>query len=85
MPSLYVLTAVFGTLASILIFPQAFKIFKRKSARDISVLSYSVLLLAAVTWTWYGIRTLNWPLILTNSIGSVSLVLVIAGWIKYGR
>ena len=85
MTILATLAILFGTISGIANFPQAFKIFKRKSAKDISILTYSFLLLGAITWILYGIELKNLALIITNSLGAINIGLVVIGWGLYGR
>ena len=85
MSVLGIIAASFGTLSSIANLPQVYKIFKRKSAKDISILTYSILFVGALAWIFYGIELKNGPIIITNTIGGISLGLVIAGWFCYGR
>jgi len=66
-------------------FPQVYRIFKRKSAKDISIFTYSFLFVAGVIWTLYGLNIQSFPLVITNLIGSLSILGVIVGWILYGR
>lgn len=85
MTVLSILAAIFGTVSGVANLPQAIKIFKRKSAEDISILTYSLLLLGAITWILYGIELKNFPVIITNSFGALNIGLVILGWFLYGR
>jgi len=48
MTILSILATIFRTLSGLANFPQALKIFKRKSAGDISILTYSILLTGAI-------------------------------------
>jgi MtN3 and saliva related transmembrane protein len=83
MTTLFILATLFGTLSGIANFPQAYKIFKRKSAKDISILTYSFLFLGALIWIFYGVEINNLPIILTNILGAINLGLVILGWYFY--
>ncbi|MCJ7817102.1 MAG: SemiSWEET family transporter [Candidatus Aenigmarchaeota archaeon] len=85
MTILYVLAMIFGTVGGLANFPQAYKIFKRKSAKDISILTYSFLFLGAVVWILYGIELWNFPIIVTNIFGAANIGLVVIGWFLYGR
>ena len=85
MTILSMLATFFGALIGVGNLPQAYKIFKRKSAKDISMLSTSIFLSGSVIWTLYGIELSNFPIILTNGLASLSLILVFAGWFLYGR
>jgi MtN3 and saliva related transmembrane protein len=83
MTILFILATLFGTLSGIANFPQAYKIFKRKSAKDISILTYSFLFLGALIWIFYGIEIANLPIIITNILGAINIGLVIIGWYFY--
>ena len=85
MSLLFVMAAIFGTVSGIANFPQAYKIFKRKSAKDISILTYSILLTGAIIWVLYGIEIGNFPIVITNIFGGVNIGLVVIGWFLYGR
>jgi MtN3 and saliva related transmembrane protein len=82
---LAILATIFGALGGIANFPQAYKIFKRKSAKDISILTYSLLLSGAIIWILYGIEIGNFPVIITNTLGAINIGLVVIGWFLYGR
>ncbi len=82
---LSILAVIFGTLSGVANFPQAYKIFKRKSAKDISIITFSVLFVGALIWILYGIEIGDFPITLSNSFGALSLGSVIVGWFLYGR
>jgi MtN3 and saliva related transmembrane protein len=73
-------TQAIGFLAAILTtaanFPQAYKIIKTKSTKDISVVTYSLLTAGGILWIIYGISQKDIPLVLANGI-SASLCVVI--------
>jgi MtN3 and saliva related transmembrane protein len=85
MTILTILATVFGALGGLANFPQAYKIFKRKSAKDISILTYSFLFIGTVIWILYGIEIMNFPVLITNVFGAVNIGLVVIGWFLYGR
>ncbi|MBI2046712.1 hypothetical protein HYT26_00920 [Candidatus Pacearchaeota archaeon] len=85
MTILYILATIFGTLSGIANLPQAYKIFKRKSAKDISILTYSFLFIGALVWIFYGIDIKNFPIVITNIFGGINIGLVVLGWFFYGR
>ena len=85
MTILSILATIFGTAAGLANFPQAYKIFKRKSAKDISILTYLILLVGVTIWILYGIEIKNFPVIITNTFGAVNIGLVVLGWFLYGR
>ncbi|MEK6820687.1 MAG: SemiSWEET family transporter [Nanoarchaeota archaeon] len=85
MTTLSILATVFGAVGGIANFPQAYKIFKRKSAKDISILTYGFLLIGAIVWILYGVEIKNFPVIITNSLGAINIGLVVIGWSMYGK
>lgn len=85
MTILSILATVFGIVSGVANLPQAIKIFRRKSAKDISILTYSLLLTGAIIWILYGIELKNFAVIITNSLGTLNIGLVVIGWFLYGR
>ncbi len=79
------LATIVGTVSSFAMLPQIYRIFKRKSAKDISIWTYSYMFVAGVIWVLYGLNIQSFLLIITNLIGSLTLMGVIVGWILYGR
>jgi MtN3 and saliva related transmembrane protein len=63
--------------------PQAIKIFKRESAKDISISSRVILLIGGLIWLTYGVLIINYPIIISNIFGTIAEILVIGGYIKY--
>mgnify|MGYP001591946792 CR=1 FL=1 len=85
MTLLSILATIFGTASGLANFPQAYKIFRRKSAKDISIITYSFLLSGAVIWVLYGIEIKNFPVVATNILGAINIGLVVLGWTLYGK
>ena len=85
MTLLAILAAIFGVGASFAMIPQTYKIFKTKSAKDISPSSYSFLATAGFVWVLYGIEIQSYPIILANGVGSTIILFIIFGWFLYGR
>lgn len=79
------LATVFGSAMALANYPQAFRIFKRKSAGDISILTYSILFVGAIVWVLYGIEIQSSPIIISNALGTTGVFLTIMGWHRYGR
>jgi len=48
--------------------PQALKVWKSKSTKDISLLMFIIFTLGVFSWLVYGIILYNWPLILANAV-----------------
>ena len=83
MSILATLAAVFGVAMAVSNFPQAYKIFKRKSAKDISKLTYSLLTLGSLIWLMYGIELGNVPIMVSYSVGSLSCIIVLGQCFVY--
>ena len=83
MEILAILVTIFGIIGGVATLPQAIKIFKNKHARDVSITTYMVMITATFFWLLYGISINNFPLIIANSFGLFSVVLVIIGWVVY--
>jgi MtN3 and saliva related transmembrane protein len=85
MTILATLAILFGTLGALGNVPQAIKIFRRKSAKDISIISYAIFMTGCLIWTLYGIEIKNFALIISNGLAICIQACVVIGWFKYGR
>ncbi|MEK6853042.1 MAG: SemiSWEET family transporter [Nanoarchaeota archaeon] len=74
-----------GIIGSIAYFPQIYKIIKRKSVEDISIVTYSIWTLGTLVWLLYGIQIRNKPIIISNSIGLIGATAIITLYIKYKK
>ena len=79
------LATITGIVSSFAMLPQIYRIFKRKSAKDISIWTFGYMLVAGVIWFLYGINIQSFPIWVSNLIGSLTMLGVIAGWLLYGR
>ena len=77
------LASIAGIAMSLANYPQAYKIYKTKSAGDISVLTYLILVFGGAIWLFYGISIKNFPIIITYSFGVFFVLLVLVGIFKY--
>ena len=66
--------AVLTTVAN---FPQAYKIIRTRSTKDISVLTYSLLAMGGVLWILYGVFNKDIPLVLANSISTTLCIIIL--------
>ena len=57
-----------GTITSITFIPQVLQIWKTKSAKDISILMLSLLIIGVSLWLAYGIVVKDIAIIYTNSM-----------------
>lgn len=66
-----VFTALLGITMSAAYFPQAYRIFKTKSSRDVSILSFSIFAGGTLIWTLYGFYIQDLVVILSFIVGVV--------------
>lgn len=83
------LTEYIGLMAGLLItcsfIPQLIRVFQLKSAREISFLFTSLLLIGMLCWLTYGIRLGLTQVILWNVIGAFLVTILLYAKMKYGR
>jgi MtN3 and saliva related transmembrane protein len=79
------LATISGSVMALAALPQIYKIFKRKSAKDISAISYSLFTLGGIIWLLYGIELNSFAIILSNTLSAITSVSVLTGWFAYGR
>jgi len=82
---LSVLATIFGTAMSFAYIPQIYKIYKRKSVADISLIMYLVFFPGLVIWLLYGISIDNIPLIIANMVGVVCAAIIIIEYFIYRK
>ena len=74
-----------GFLTTFALVPQIVRIYRLKSAREISVLYTSATLLGVLCWLVYGIILELVPLIVWNSIGACFTGLLLFSKLRYGK
>jgi MtN3 and saliva related transmembrane protein len=77
-----IVAGIFTTFALV---PQIMRVYKLKSAREISLVFTSCLLLGIIFWLIYGIILGLTSLIIWNSIGIVLNSWLLFAKLKYGR
>ncbi|NQU31658.1 MAG: hypothetical protein HQ521_00345 [Bacteroidetes bacterium] len=85
MTILSILAIIFGLGEGLFNIPQARKIFKRKSAKDLSIFTYSFQIVSVIVWLFYGFEIGDLPIIASNIFATFTLAIVIFGWFLYGR
>jgi MtN3 and saliva related transmembrane protein len=80
-----VLATITGLLMSFGHFPQAYKIYKNKSSKNISFISYSIFTFGAYIWFIYGLLLSDIPLIISYSLAVIGTTLVFVLMIKYRK
>ena len=73
-----------GALVTCSLVPQLMRVFKLRSAHEISLLFNILLLLGLITWLAYGISLRLPPVILWNAIGIVLVTGLLYAKLKYG-
>ena len=74
-----------GVLTTFCYVPQIVRVFRLKSAKEISLPFTIMLLIGVVIWLMYGILLSLVPIILWNSIGVVVVILLLFAKLKFGR
>jgi MtN3 and saliva related transmembrane protein len=74
-----------GALTSASLFPQVYRLFKLKSARDISYIFNFLFIIGILCWIAYGIILNLFSVILWNSITLISAFAMLYAKIKWGR
>jgi MtN3 and saliva related transmembrane protein len=74
-----------GGLITVSFLPQVIRVFKLKSAREISLIFTILTLIGIVCWLAYGIFLQLTPIILWNSITIILVVVLLYAKLKYGR
>lgn len=72
-----ILGLIAGTLSCITFVPQIFKTWQSKSVKDISVMSFTIVVVSTLIWLVYGILKNLPSVILTNIIVFLSAVIML--------
>ncbi len=82
------LATLAGTVAGVLsvaaFVPQAWRIFRRKSASDVSLAMYVTLIAASLLWMFYGWVLGSMPLFFTNLVIGAIAILIALLKIRHG-
>jgi MtN3 and saliva related transmembrane protein len=82
------LSAVVGFIAAILttvaFVPQVMKIWRTRSAKDVSLGMYTLFTIGVVLWLVYGILIDSWPIILANCVTVLLAGVVLLMKVKFG-
>ncbi len=77
MTILDLLATIFGTLMSLGHFPQAYKIWRKKSAQTTSLLTYTIFTIGSAIWLTYGFAHHDKVIIITWSPSILGCLLVL--------
>ena len=82
-----ILTSLIGfiaaTLTTIAFLPQVIKVWKSRSARDISLGMYFLFSTGVLLWLVYGIMLAAWPIIVANLITLLLALLIVGMKLKF--
>ena len=74
-----------GALVTCSLIPQLIRVFRLRSAREISLLFTTLLLLGILTWLAYGISLRLAPVILWNAAGAILVATLLYAKLRYGK
>lgn len=80
-----VFSIIAGVLVTVALVPQVVRIFRLKSALEISLLFTILLLVGMLFWLGYGMLTRQPPIILWNAVGAALVATLLFAKLKYGR
>lgn len=75
---------VAGLLTTFAFVPQVLKIWRSKSAKDISLRTYLALTVGVVLWLVYGILKQELPIVLWNAVTLVLASAILAMKLRFG-
>ncbi len=75
---------VAAVLTTISFVPQVLKIWRTRSAKDVSLGMYSLFTLGIVIWLVYGVLIESWPVILANVVTLILAGAVLLMKLKFG-
>ena len=72
-------------LTTISFLPQVIKVWRSRSARDISLATYGMFTAGAALWLLYGVAIHSMPVELANAITVVLAAAVLVAKLRFGR
>jgi len=85
MDSITLLGFLAATLTTLAFLPQLLKIYNSKSAKDISLPSFSVFSLGVLLWLIYGILKSDIPIIIANIVTIMIAIAIVFLKFRYER
>ncbi|MFO0773788.1 MAG: SemiSWEET transporter [Nitrospiraceae bacterium] len=74
-----------GTLTTIAFFPQLLKIWRSKSAEDVSLAMFVIFTSGVALWLGYGILIDAWPIIVANTVTLLLAFAILVLKLRYSR
>jgi MtN3 and saliva related transmembrane protein len=75
---------VAGFLTTIAFIPQVIKIWRSKSAKDVSLPTFVAFTIGVALWTVYGVMNQELPIIIWNAVTLVLAAAILTMKIKFG-
>lgn len=72
-------------LTTVAFVPQVLKIWRTRSAKDVSLGMYSLFSLGVALWLAYGVLIASWPVIVANGVTLLLTGAVVAMKLKFSR
>ncbi len=72
-----------GFCTTVAFFPQAVKVWKSKSTKDISLYMFIIFTTGVVCWLIYGVAMSDIPLILANAVTLILSIFILIYKLKY--
>ena len=73
-----------GILTTVAFVPQIIRVWRTRSAEDISLGMYTLFTLGVVLWLVYGILIYSWPIIFANCVTLLLVGAVLIMKLKFG-
>lgn len=80
-----IIATVLGVITGLANVPQIIKVFRTRSAKDLSMITNVVFFVSSAVWLWYGFELYNFPLIIANIIYVITYGLIILGILIYDK
>lgn len=74
-----------ATLTTTSFVPQVIKIYKEKSAKDLSLKTFYVFSIGILFWLAYGIALVSWPMIVSNVVTVTLSITILVLKHKYDK
>ena len=73
-----------ATLTTVCWVPQAVRIIRNRDTRAISIVGSATFTVGIIFWLIYGVVLADWPLIASNTVTLVLMLIIVAFKIRYG-
>lgn len=83
MTGIQILGMLAGTITSITFLPQVIKVWKSKSAKDLSLVMLVLLMIGVSLWLVYGLVIMDGAIIYTNSMVLLMTLILLFFKLKY--